>query len=201
MNPHKQLPSTARVTFGDLSRFIRSRLDDCDSLRAIARSDYNQLVLLERELFPDTSGIFDAACVRHSVRYFPYSILVGKSSNRIEAYFSFFPLTARGFQYCLDNKTTTICQFPAELFKPKRQVIKSIFLEVLASKPTCSYQIKRDAISIAVSLLRSFSHLPFLSCPVSHDGLRILEKLDFRSVKSDGLNSLYLREPKNGAAK
>jgi hypothetical protein len=149
-------------------------------------------------MFPNTTAIFDVACVRHAVHYFGYSILVGKSSGSIESYFSFFPLTKRGFNYCIEKDVKTICHFPAELFRPRRHNISSIFLEVLATRPACPYPIKRDTIEISVALLRHFEYLPFLSCPVSEDGLRILTKLGFKPIKASGLDKLYFKSPEGG---
>jgi hypothetical protein len=184
-----------RTTFGDLSAFIRARLKQHQKLRVVSRSDFNQLVSLESEMFPNTTGIFDIACVRHATHYFNYSILIGKSTSKITSYLSFFPLTKNGFEYCIEENVKTICHFPAELFKPRRHYVHSIFLEVIATTPDCPFSIKRDTIEIAVSLLRKYSYLPFLSCPVSKDGLHILNKLGFTPIKSEGLNTLYIRNP------
>src|SRR5437870_1224597 len=138
-------PTTSRrATFSELSTFIRTRLRKHNNIKVVTRSDYSQLVSLERELFPNTTGIFDVACVRHAMHYFGYSILIGKSSHSIQSYFSFFPLTKRGFNYCIEKDVKTICHFPAELFRPRRHHISSIFLEVLATRPTCPYPIKKD---------------------------------------------------------
>jgi hypothetical protein len=114
------------------------------NIKVVTRADYRQLVSLEREIFPNTTGIFDVACVRHVMHYFSYSILVGKSSGSIESYFSFFPLTKRGFNYCIEKDVTTICHFPVELFRPRRHYLSSVFLEVLATKPNCPYSIKKE---------------------------------------------------------
>lgn len=179
---------------------MRSQLEKRSTLRTITRADYNHLVSLEREIFPNTSGIFDSACIRHAMQYYNFSILIGKHAGKIESYFSFFPLTKNGFQYCVKTGTTTICQFPVHLFKPRRSQIQSIFLEVLATTRSCPYSIKFDTIAIASSLIKEFSYLPFLSCPVSDDGLKILNKLKFEPLKMPGLNKLYLRVPANGGA-
>jgi len=150
--------SERRTTFSELSAFIRSRLQIYQTVKVVARSDYNQLVSLERQMFPNTAGIFDVACVRHATHYFNYSILVGKSAGAIQSYFSFFPLTKRGFDHCISQNVKTICQFPAELFRPRRHHVESIFLEVLATKATCPYPIKRDTIAIALSVISHYKH-------------------------------------------
>jgi hypothetical protein len=190
-----QADSLRRATFGGLADFIRGRLKKHRNLKVVSRSDYSQLVLLERELFPDTVGIFDVACVRHAMNYFNYSIMVGKYHDSIESYFSFFPLTNSGYKYCIDNDIKTICSFPTQLFVPRRHQIKSIFLEVIATRPKCPYEIKRDTIKFSISLLRYYNYLPFLSCPVSNDGLRILTRLGFMPINSPGLNKLYFKNP------
>jgi hypothetical protein len=156
---------------------------------------------LDKKIFPETSGIFDVTCVRHAMHYFEHSILIGKAARQIESYVSFFPLNRRGFDYCIEKNVTTICHFPADMFKSRRRGVTSIFLEVLATTPTCPYGIKRDTISISIALLRQFDFLPFLSCPVSDDGLRILDKLGFSPVRSPGLNELYIRPPKERSPK
>lgn len=195
MKPGHLRPASRHVSFGELSGFIRAQLEKHPTLRCITRADYNHLVSLERAIFPNTSAIFDTTCIRHAMDYYNLSILIGKHESRIESYFSFFPLTQSGFEYCIENETTSICHFPSQLFKPRRHRIRSIFLEVLATTSDCPYATRVDTIAIAVSLLRHFRYLPFLSCPVSDEGLRILRKFDFEPIREPGLNRLYQRLP------
>ena len=196
---HTQPPK--HLTFGELTKFMRAQLKKHATLKRISRSDYASLITLERDIFPGTPGLFDGPCIRHAMQYYNYSIVIGKDDHRIESYFSFFPLTKNGFDYCIRHGITTICHFPAELFRPRQHKITSIFLEVLATTNSCPYSIKADTIEVAINLLRRFWFLPFLSCPVSKEGLRILNKLGFKPTNEAGLNKLYLRLPQKGRTK
>src|SRR5437899_1803488 len=137
MKPAKSMSTSAELSFSDLTNFIREKLVRHENLAAISRADYNQLVLLEKEIFPDAAATFDASCIRHAVQYFDYAIIVGKSGGQIQSYLSFFPLTRNGHRYCIDNNVVPICHFPSHMFKVRRRSLASIFVEVIASRKSC----------------------------------------------------------------
>jgi hypothetical protein len=192
----RQAAPTNAISIDALSAWMEVALAERIWVRPVEPADYDQLVDLERQLFPNTDAVFTASCIRSLSRLFPHAVLVAKgNSGRIESYVSFVPLGPRNLDYCVRNNVRSICHFSESWFSSDGNVICSFFFEALGTRQGCPFEIKWDVISIAAAVLKAFNMFPFLSCPVTDEGLRILSKLKFNPMDASGLHQLYVRGP------
>lgn len=143
-------------------------------------SDWEDIVRLERIIFPDYNDTFDRRFFLNFRDIIDILLEVQICDGVIEGYLCIAPLSSEAVKLVQDDGLTSLRDVPSTLVCRDVSQASAMFFEVIAVAPWCKQSARQSLLRRAYRRYRATDQDDWYACPITREGLRIADKMGFK---------------------